>query len=63
MSENLGTLRYNRCDLVPGIKDEEKGAMLKRLFQADYFRIVVCDDDDTVEVCGALKVRLPEFSS
>ena len=30
--------------------------MLKRLFQADFFRIVVCDDDDTVEVCGALKV-------
>ena len=34
--------------------------MLKRLFQADYFRIVVCDDDDTVEVCGALKVRLDQ---
>ena len=40
-----------------GIKDEKKGQMLKRLFQADFFRIVVCDDDDTVEVCGALKVR------
>ena len=44
--------------VLSGIKDEEKGQMLKRLFQADYFRIVVCDDDDTVEVCGALKVRL-----
>ena len=31
--------------------------MLKRLFQADFFRIVVSDDDDTVEVCGALKVN------
>lgn len=43
------------CEATIGIKDEEKGQMLKRLFQADYFRIVVCDDDDTVEVCGALK--------
>ena len=55
------TILFTFGQLVTGIKDEEKGAMLKRLFQADYFRIVVCDDDDTVEVCGALKVTA--FSS
>ena len=30
--------------------------MLKRLFQVDYFRIVVVEDATTVELCGALKV-------
>lgn len=39
-----------------GIKVKEHGPLLKDLFQTDYFRIVVCDDETTVEVCGALKV-------
>lgn len=42
---------------IPGIKVKEHGPLLKDLFQTDYFRIVVCDDETTVEVCGALKVR------
>ena len=42
---------------VSGIKEKEHGQILKKLFQADYFRIVVCDDEDTVEICGALKVN------
>lgn len=41
---------------IPGIKVKEHGPLLKDLFQTDYFRIVVCDDETTVEVCGALKV-------
>lgn len=45
----------NYCEATIGIKDETQGKMLKDLFQADYFRIVVCDDKDTVEICGALK--------
>lgn len=39
-----------------GIKVQEHGPLLKDMFQTDYFRIVVCDDETTVEVCGALKV-------
>lgn len=30
--------------------------MLRDVIQTDYFRVVVVDDVDTVEVCGALKV-------
>ena len=32
------------------------GPILKEMFQTDYFRIVVIEDETTVEVCGALKV-------
>ena len=44
--------------LISGIKDRSQGLLLKKMFQADYFRIVVCEDEDTVELCGALKVHL-----
>lgn len=30
--------------------------MLRDIIQTEYFRVVVVDDVDTVEVCGALKV-------
>ena len=30
--------------------------MLKELFQTPYFRVVVVPDEETVELCGALKV-------
>ena len=46
-----------------GIKVKEHGPLLKDLFQTDYFRIVVCDDETTVEVCGALKVENKLYSS
>ena len=39
-----------------GCKDEKLGHMLKELFEAEYFRVTVVEDQDTVEVCGALKV-------
>jgi glycerol-3-phosphate dehydrogenase (NAD+) len=32
------------------------GALFRDFIQTDYFRVVVVDDVDTVEVCGALKV-------
>lgn len=32
------------------------GKTLKKLFQTSYFRIVVVPDEETVELCGALKV-------
>lgn len=33
------------------------GKMYRDLIQTDYFRVVVVDDVEAVEVCGALKVR------
>lgn len=39
-----------------GCKDKEIGALFRDFIQTDYFRVVVVDDVDTVEVCGALKV-------
>jgi glycerol-3-phosphate dehydrogenase len=41
-----------------GCKDPELGRVLKELFQTPYFRIVVVPDEETVELCGALKVNL-----
>ncbi|XP_071787819.1 glycerol-3-phosphate dehydrogenase 1-like protein [Asterias amurensis] len=43
------------CETTIGCRDAEAGKMLKTLFQADYFRIVVVEDATTVELCGALK--------
>lgn len=34
------------------------GKMYRDLIQTDYFRVVVVDDVEAVEVCGALKVRI-----
>ena len=41
---------------VAGCTDLEMGKLLKSVFQTPYFRIVVVDDEQTVELCGALKV-------
>ena len=43
---------------ISGCKDMERGKLLKSMFQTKYFRIVVVEDEQTVEVCGALKVWL-----
>ena len=32
------------------------GKALKELFQTPYFRVVAVPDEETVELCGALKV-------
>lgn len=37
----------------------ENGLLFKELLQTPNFRITVVDDADTVELCGALKVRQP----
>ncbi len=42
---------------VSGCKDAAKGQLLKELMQTPYFRIVVVQDEQTVELCGALKVH------
>ena len=39
-----------------GCKDRDIGRLLKEVFEAPYFRIVVVNDEKTVELCGALKV-------
>jgi len=39
-----------------GCKEKSMGLLLKEIFQTPYFRIVVVEDDETVELCGALKV-------
>jgi len=39
-----------------GCKDKAAGSLLRDITQTDYFRVVVVDDVETVEVCGALKV-------
>ena len=41
-----------------GCKNAEIGQCLKEIMQTPYFRIVVVDDEETVELCGALKVRV-----
>lgn len=41
-----------------GCKILENGYLFKELLQTPNFRITVVDDADTVELCGALKVRL-----
>jgi len=42
--------------LFTGCKDKRIAPVLRDIIQTDYFRVVVVDDVDTVEICGALKV-------
>lgn len=48
--------------LSTGSKILENGLLFKELLQTPNFRITVVDDADTVELCGALKVRLTSCS-
>uniref|UniRef100_A0A0B7BIV8 Glycerol-3-phosphate dehydrogenase [NAD(+)] n=1 Tax=Arion vulgaris TaxID=1028688 RepID=A0A0B7BIV8_9EUPU len=43
------------CEATIGCRDLILGQHLKLVFQTNYFRIVVVQDETTVEVCGALK--------
>ncbi|KAL1132422.1 hypothetical protein AAG570_010377 [Ranatra chinensis] len=43
------------CETTIGCKDKRVAPILRDLIQTDYFRVVVVDDVDTVEICGALK--------
>lgn len=47
--------RENFCEATIGCKDAKQGQLLKEVMQTPYFRIVVVDDEETVELCGALK--------
>lgn len=43
---------------LSGCKNKRIAPVLQDIIQTEYFRVVVVDDVDTVEVCGALKVML-----
>ncbi|XP_045467756.1 glycerol-3-phosphate dehydrogenase [NAD(+)], cytoplasmic-like isoform X2 [Harmonia axyridis] len=43
------------CTSTLGCKNSKRGAILKELFETEHLRITVVADEDTVEICGALK--------
>jgi len=43
------------CEATIGSRNSRNGDQLKKIFQTENFRITVVQDDQTVEVCGALK--------
>lgn len=43
------------CESTLGCTDLEHGEILRKLFSRTYFRVAVCADAQTVELCGALK--------
>lgn len=45
----------NFCETTIGCRDMNIAAVLRDIIQTHYFRVVVVDDVDAVEVCGALK--------
>ncbi|XP_014092604.3 glycerol-3-phosphate dehydrogenase [NAD(+)], cytoplasmic isoform X1 [Bactrocera oleae] len=45
----------NFCETTIGCQDIKYAKTLRDLFQSQNFRVVVVDDSDAVEVCGALK--------
>ncbi|XP_018644200.1 glycerol-3-phosphate dehydrogenase, putative [Schistosoma mansoni] len=57
MGANLATevSQENYCEATIGIDNPKMGSELKKLFQTDYFRIVVIKDEVATELCGALK--------
>lgn len=59
MGANLanGVANGEFCETTIGCKDKQHREVLRDMMQADYFRVVVVDDVDAVEICGALKVR------
>ncbi|GJQ85830.1 Gpdh [Trypoxylus dichotomus] len=43
------------CETTIGCRDSRLAPLLRDIIQTDYFRVVVVDDEDAVEICGALK--------
>lgn len=43
------------CETTIGCKNARMKPLLRDLIQTEYFRVVVVDDEEAVEVCGALK--------
>ena len=46
----------NFCETTIGCRDMKIAPIMRDIIQTHYFRVVVVDDVDAVEVCGALKV-------
>lgn len=44
------------CETTIGAASQEDGYVLRDIIQTDYFRVVVVNDVEAVEMCGALKV-------
>ncbi|XP_011875108.1 PREDICTED: glycerol-3-phosphate dehydrogenase [NAD(+)], cytoplasmic-like isoform X2 [Vollenhovia emeryi] len=43
------------CETTIGCKDKKMAPILRNIIQTSYFRVVVVEDVDSVECCGALK--------
>lgn len=44
------------CETTIGAASLDNGNILRDIIQTDYFRVVVVNDVEAVEMCGALKV-------
>ncbi|XP_022196867.1 glycerol-3-phosphate dehydrogenase [NAD(+)], cytoplasmic [Nilaparvata lugens] len=57
MGANLANevAEQNFCETTIGCKDRQLAPLLRDLIQTHHFRVVVVDDVNTVEICGALK--------
>lgn len=44
------------CETTIGAASLNDGNLLRDIIQTDYFRVVVVNDVEAVEMCGALKV-------
>lgn len=53
----------NFCETTIGCKNKQYAPVLRDMMQDDNFRVVVVDDEVTVEICGALKVWLDWWNS
>lgn len=43
------------CETTIGLRDMKQAGIFRDLFQTPNFRVVIVDDVDAVEICGALK--------
>jgi glycerol-3-phosphate dehydrogenase (NAD+) len=46
------------CETTIGAASLENGNILRDIIQTEYFRVVVVNDVEAVEMCGALKVKI-----
>ncbi|KOB55677.1 Glycerol-3-phosphate dehydrogenase, partial [Operophtera brumata] len=46
------------CETTIGCRDVMLAPMMRDIIQTEYFRVVVVDDEDAVEICGALKAAV-----
>lgn len=48
------------CETTIGAASLENGNVLRDIIQTEYFRVVVVNDVEAVEMCGALKVKISQ---